>query len=222
MNSRTEQEWIKEYMKSGALWIHDGNPKRPHVVLSSKKHSNGFFNSELVMDDPVLLNDAAYDLVSKMGHDFAVNIQAVKCVAGPAMGAITWAHDVARHISLITGNGCRRAYAEKDEELGMVFKRTAPREGDVVLPVEDVLTTGGSVSLMLKAIRACKAETKPFVGLIVNRSGQSMVEGHALVALITRPMPTWELNECPLCAVGSKVVSAKGKDNWALLNANYD
>ncbi len=221
MESRTEQEWIKEYMKRGALWMHDRNSRRPHVVLSSKKHSGGFFNSELVMDDPALLNDAASDLVLKMRRDFGVNIDNVKCVAGPAMGAITWAHDVARHISFFADNGCRRAYAEKDEALGMVFRRTSPREGDLVLPVEDVLTTGGSVSLMLKAIRACKAETKPFVGLIVNRSGQAMVEGHTLVALITRPMPTWEPNECPLCTAGSEAIPAKGKENWARLNAVY-
>ena len=218
---RTEQEWIDVYMKRKALWIHDGNPKRPHVVLSSKKHSSGFFNSELVMDKPVLLNDAAYDLVLKLSSDFAVNLQVPNCVAGPAMGAITWSHDIARHISLFTGNGCRRAYAEKDEDLGMVFKRTSPQEGELVLLVEDVLTTGGSVSLMLKAIRACKAETIPFVGLIVNRSGQTEVEGHKLVALITRPMPMWEPNECPLCVVGSQVIPAKGKENWARLNADY-
>ena len=31
-------DWMQEFKRIGALWIHDENPKRPHVVLASGLH----------------------------------------------------------------------------------------------------------------------------------------------------------------------------------------
>jgi len=40
---------ILKLTKLGALWIHDGNPQRPHALLTSGNHSNGFFNASFIM-----------------------------------------------------------------------------------------------------------------------------------------------------------------------------
>ena len=71
------------------------------------------------------------------------------------MGAITLAHDIARHIGLQQGGrSCLSAYVEKgaDGDKRMVFKRTAIRPGEGTLLVEDMLTTGGSVGLTASAV----------------------------------------------------------------------
>ena len=58
------EKWMSMYEKGGALWVHDGNPLRPHALLSSGKHSDGFFNSELVMEDPSSFDEACEDLAN--------------------------------------------------------------------------------------------------------------------------------------------------------------
>jgi orotate phosphoribosyltransferase len=221
---KTADGWVSEYQKRGALWLHDGNSRRPHALLSSKKHSDGFFNSELVMEDPCLLDEASQDLVELlMMH--GLNINGVDRVVGPAMGAITLAHDIARHISRKRSRSCLRAYTEK-ELMGngstlMVFKRANLHPTELVLMVEDVLTTGGSVELTSAAVAVWLGYIVPFVAVLVNRSSLTAVNGKKIVALIDCPMSTWMPDECPLCRERSEAIHPKGRENWARLNASY-
>jgi len=225
-----EDGWIDEYKRVGALWIHDGNPKRPHALLTSGKHSNGFFNSELVMEDPDLLDRATSDLLELLvGRPYINLVRVVDRVIGPAMGAVTLAHDLARHISKSRSRICRRAYTEKEEEGGvwstptkkMVFKKTAIRRNELILAVDDVYTTGGSIGLMTKAVTEAGGEMLSIIVVLVNRSGKTEVDGVRIISLINRPMPMWNADECPLCKKGSKAIHPKDEENWARLNASY-
>ncbi len=217
--------WIEIYRDRNALWIHDGNPKRPHALLTSGKHSDGFFNSGLVTEDPFLLHAACQDLRVLLQDQF--NTRMIKRVVGPAMGAITMAHCIAYSINQSFGasddhHNCLSAFTEKESDSAskrMILKRFALRPGELVLPVEDVLTTGGSVELTATAVAEAGGALVPFVCVLVNRSGLAEVGGKKIVALIDRPMPMWTLEECPLCKQGS--VAIRPKDNWAALNADY-
>lgn len=220
---RNQDGWIEAYKDMGALWIHDGNPKRPHAVLTSGKHSSGFFNSELVMEDPVRLDQATEDLTELL-QQAQCFFYAIDRVVGPAMGAITLAHDMSRHIGRTRSRPCLRAYTEKEiDGTGklMVFKRTIVHTNEQILLVEDVLTTGSSVDLTASAVLNAGASVLPFVAVLVNRTGLKEVNGRKIVALIDRPMPAWELDECELCKQGSEGIRPKGKENWARLNATY-
>lgn len=224
---RTEIQWIDVYRHRGALWIHDGKPQRPHVVLRSGKHSNGFFDSELVVEDPIILDDAAHDLAGLVA-EAGLDLNDVVRVVGPAMGAITLAHDLTRHIShrrLWNGIPILRAYTEKEDSGGvtrMVFKRTKIGKSDRVLLVEDVLTTGASVELSAQAVLDAGGSILPFVATLVNRSGMNMVNGKTIVSLIDKPMPMWPAADCPLCKQGSPALAnPKMVENWARLNAQY-
>ena len=217
MTRNTEEEWTEIYRDCQALWTHDGNPKRPHALLSGGEHSGGIFNSELVMEYPGILDRAASDLIEKLcraGFDIGTPDR----VIGPAMGAITLAHDVARHIGRGRDNPCLRAYAEKQEDGSFAFNRTSIGENEILLSVEDVLTSGESVGRMLMAVPN-KANVLGFIGLLVNRSGLVKFGGRKLVALIDHPMPNWPADECPLCKQGSEAIRPKG--NWGRLNADY-
>ncbi len=213
------KEWMKRGNSCGALWVHDGNPLRPHVVLSAGEHSSGFFNGGKICKDPALLDMAAVDLKRILLSEVGA-LPFVSMVAGPGLGAITWAHDVARHMS------CETAYTTKhksdiDGSTWMEFDRWGPGPEDIVFPVEDTITTGKSVEDMLDAIASRDATTIPYVGAIVNRSGLSEVRGHKIIALINHPMPKWQPADCPLCAQDSEAIPAKGEVNWARLNAKY-
>ena len=222
--SRNQEGWIRQYQQKGALWLHDGDPRRPHALLTSGKHSNGFFNSELVMEDSLLLDEASSDLVDLLLND-GMDVNAVDRVVGPAMGAITLAHDISRHIARRRGRSCLRAYTEKETELTngkmMVFKRTTIHSTEGVLMVEDVLTTGGSVILTDTAVKVMCGYTQSVVAVLVNRSGLTCVGDKKIVALIDHYMPVWTPEGCPLCKEGSEAIRPKGTENWARLNATY-
>ena len=241
--------WIKEYEHKNALWISDKNPLRSHALLTSGMHSDGFFNSELVMEDSFLLNKAVSDMMRLIRFQ-NIDIKKIRQVVGPAMGAITLVHDLSRHISQESSRICTRAYVEKEEKISilrnnqeiiieysdlqtddiffkkekvvrMVPKRTKIHQGGDILLAEDVLTTGGSVDLTAQAVLDNGGIPLPFVVVLVNRSGLRIVNGRKIIALIDQPMNNWEKDECPLCKQGSEAIHPKVKGNWYRLNAIY-
>jgi len=225
-----EAKWVQGCKTRGALWIHDGKVQRPHALLTSGNHSSGFFNGSLVVEDVILLEMAAFDLICKL-EKAGLDLHSVDRVVGPALGAIELAHAVARGISHHRSRGgrrdmrvgCKSAFTEKEGEGAgktMVFKKRPIKEWERVLAVEDVLTTGGSVEATISAIEKAGGIPLPFIGLLVNRSGLKEVGGRKLVALIDRAMPMWVPEDCPLCKAGSEAIRAKG-ENWARLNAEY-
>lgn len=79
---RNEEYWINKYRQLGALWIHDGNPKRPHALLTSGNHSSGFFNSRIVIAEDPLMREVAKDLVGLFIENGG-DIEKVDVVVGP-------------------------------------------------------------------------------------------------------------------------------------------
>jgi orotate phosphoribosyltransferase len=220
---RTTNDWINQYKEKGALWIHDGNPKRPHALLTSGKHSNGFFNSRLVIPDDVLLCEAASDLLElfvQQGGD----VSKVHGVVGPQTGATKLAELLSDQVMALTMDYCFFASPAKNENEGqksMIFndEDLGILPGSLVLLCEDVLTTGGSVDLTATAVTSAGGIALSFLLVLVNRSGLTEASGKKIVALIDRPMPMWTPDECPLCKEGSEAV--RPKDNWTCLNASY-
>lgn len=231
---RTEAEWIAEYERRGALWIHDGNLRRPHALLTSGLHSNGFFWSKPVTEDETLLMEAAHDLVDQYlrymgseGNDYLFQIDRV---VGPQTGATRLAEELAREINSRNEIRlhCEWASPAKVEEDGKKRMRfTDPTRTiapfDKNLPCEDVVTTGGSTELNIEAIHLLGGLILPTILALVNRSGKTHLQGMGILALITHSMPTWTKEVCPLCKEGSEAIRPKEGDgaNWARLTADY-
>jgi len=218
--------WVKQYQRKDALWIHDGNLKRPHALLSSGKHSNGFFNSRLVIPDEALLRAAALDLLYLLFIQEGGNILKIEGVVGPQTGATKLAELISGQVPPYTNGACFWASPAKKEIDGvksMVFSDEELRllPGKQILLCEDVLTTGGSVGLVDTAVTDAGGIVLPFILVLVNRSGRKEVDGKKIVALIDHPMPMWVAEECPLCKEGSEAIRPKGPPEWARLNAAY-
>lgn len=211
--------WKTQFQNMGALWIHDQNPRRPHALLTSGNHSNGFFNASLVTVDTSVLIHGCQTLLSQLGGEMHDNDQPLpEMVVGSALGAITIAYELARTLSVMTG------FTEKigDDDEGnriMNLKRVPLEPGTTVLCCEDVLTTGTTTLGTFKAIEDMGGSLLPYLLVLVNRSGKTELAGRKILSLIEEEMPIWKPDECPLCAQGSEAIRPKG--NWDKLTAEY-
>lgn len=224
---RNQAEWIAEYERLKALYIQVG-PRDPHVVLRSQDgsedvHSGGYFNSRLVIRDIPLLREASLDLLKLFAGNGKSDGLTINGVVGPQTGATKLAELLSQKIPAYTGEECfwaSPAKSEKDEKKIMLFtdEEVKGLKHQSVLLCEDVLTSGKSVELAVRAVTKAGGMALPFVLVLVNRSGLKSVNGRQIIALIDYPMPKWVASECPLCKQGSKAVE-NPKENWALLHA---
>ena len=214
------EEWINQYRWKEALWIHSGDSRQPHALLTSGNHSNGYFNSRPVIADVPMLRDAVSDLfevfISQGGE-----VSDVEMVVGPQTGATKMAKLSGQLVSSLTRRRCLFASPAKCQESGRKFMVFTGEECPLVsnrfaLLCDDVLTTGSSVKVTVSAIEEAGGFVLPYILVLVNRSGLSEVDGMKIVALIDYPMPVWTPEECPLCKVGSEAI--RPKDNWERLN----
>jgi orotate phosphoribosyltransferase len=214
--------WIAQFKEHGALWFHSGNPKQPHALLTSGKHSNGFVNCTRVIEIPRLLKNCSRALTCafETEPDTLFDPPQTLRVMGPAMGAIILAHVIAEAFSTLYRMNVKSGYFEKSGDQ-MTIPRSDVQQGDNILLVEDVLTTGGSAARAERAVIEKGANVLPFILALVNRTEEQIVNDKRVISLIHKPMQTWEPNECPLCSQGSETLRPKGTEAWARLNAEY-
>ena len=128
----------------------------------------------------------------------------VETVAGPTTGGIILAHEVARQL------GARAIYAERREHgAGREFRRGFTlRNGERVLVVDDILTTGGSIEETIAAVRDAGDCVLLPVGraVLVDRSSGRFALGLPTLALWRLDIPTYAPSECPLCASGTPAI----------------
>ncbi len=209
---RTEEAWMGFFASIDALWIHDGNPRRPHALLTSGNHSDGYFNGSFIIQRPAILSQACSDLILNCEKEY--DFQLISRVVGSAMGAVTMAYEVACQLESAT------AFTEPTpDEREMILKRFEIKEGEFVLVVEDVITTGGTTLKTISSLEKAGAQILPVILVIFNRSGKKKLEGRRIVALIDRALSVWPPEDCPLCGMGSEPVRPKA--NWQELTAQY-
>lgn len=137
----------------------------------------------------------------------------VEVVIGPAVGAVILASRVAGRLKT------KAVYAEKtDDSSSFKIRKTFHRfiAGKRVLVVEDVLTTGNSISKVIEEVRLLKG-TVIGVSAIFNRgevSAEAIGNVPKLSALINLKLNSWDEADCPLCqhAVPINTDVGKGKD----------
>lgn len=188
------------FRRSGALI--DG-----HFALKSGRHADRYLEKFQVLQYP----DAVVDLCSFIADRAraADGTAAVDVVVGPTTGGVLLAFEVARQL------GVRGIFAEEVKAADGTAHREFRRgftiaEGERVLLVDDILTTGGSLLAMLPPIEATGG-TLELAVVIADRSGgirevTSPASGRTYPAdaLWTLDVPTWEPGAatCPACAAG--------------------
>ncbi len=169
-----------------------------HFELSSGLHSDRYFQCALLLQYPKRAEELARALAAKIraqGH------AKVDVVIGPALGAVTWAHEVARALD------ARALFTERKDGPMSLRRGFTVSPADKVLVVEDVLTTGGSAREVIEVLKGF--DVRPIgVGAILNRSGGNPFERDSLplTTLAAVQVQTWVRAACPQCAAGGQAV----------------
>jgi orotate phosphoribosyltransferase len=179
-----------------------------HFRLSSGRHSDRFVQKFRILEDPALLES--------VGRALAERFRTLKptVVVGAAVGAILLAYEVARQL------GTKAIFVEKENGVPKLRRGFALVPEDRVLLVEDVLTTGLSVSETIDVVRRHGAQIVG-LGVIIARDrdilspspfdsaqddtlGMNFIEGPTHV-LLELPLRSYDQAECPQCRAGEPV-----------------
>jgi orotate phosphoribosyltransferase len=164
-----------------------------HFLLSSGKHSPRYLEKFQVLQWP-RDTERLCAAIAEWAHALEP-----RTVAGPTTGGIILAHEVARQMRL------RAVYAEREESGARVFRRGFQLEqGERVLVVDDIMTTGGSVNETIDAVHAAGARVVG-AAVLVDRSGGGARLGVPFHALWSLDVPAYDVASCPQCAAGEPI-----------------
>lgn len=164
-----------------------------HFLLTSGRHSPAYVEKFRLLERP----ECTEPLCRLIADRFRGNEP--ELVAAPTTGGIIMSYEVARLL------GLRGIFAEKDAD-GRSFQRGFEiGRGERTLVVDDVLTTGGSIVDVIKAVR--RAGGEPIgVGVLVDRSGGRTDFGLPFYACATLDLPSYDAGSCPLCDAGTPLI----------------
>ena len=182
----TSDEVLETFRRSGALL-------EGHFRLSSGLHSSGYLQCALILQHPA---DAEL-----LGRAIAERVRRLRpsVVLSPALGGVVIGHEVGR------GLGVRAVFVERQDGAMLLRRGFVLSETDRVLVVEDAVTTGGSTRETIQAALAAGAQVVG-VASIVDRSGGRTRFDVPFESLLKIDLPTYQPEECPLCAKGLPVV----------------
>lgn len=180
-----EIELMDMFKETGALLT-------GHFKLSSGLHSSQYLQCAHVLQHPEYAGRLGEAIADKFKH------AEITCVAGPALGGIIIAHEVAKALKK------RCVFGER--EAGKMTLRRGFSIGplDKVLVVEDVITTGGSIKELIGLIKDNGAGIVG-VGAVVDRSSKKIALGCDVKPLVKFDIKTFSPSECPLCKKGAPI-----------------
>ena len=180
------EEVIERFRQTGALL-------EGHFVLSSGLHSSSYLQCALVLQYP----KQAEAFGSAIAEHFRV--QHIETVAAPAIGGIIIGYEVARALS------ARSIWTEREQECMTLRRGFSVGQGESVLVVEDVITTGGSTRETIEALRSIGARVVAAASMI-DRSGGRADVGVPRISLATLDVPAVAPSTCAACARGEAAI----------------
>jgi len=182
----TENDILKIFREYSALL-------EGHFILSSGLHSDRYIQCALVLQHPRVAEQLCVELGPKLGELGA------KTVVAPALGGVIVAHEVARAL------GLRALFTERKDGQMTLRRGFHLEQGEPVLVVEDVITTGKSTRETAHCVQDAGGKVVG-IGALVDRSGGNVEFEVPKAALVTLDVKTWDPDDCPLCKEGKPAV----------------
>jgi orotate phosphoribosyltransferase len=158
-----------------------------HFRLSSGLHSPGYVQCALLLEHPRNANAIGRALAEKVRE-----MQPAKIVA-PALGGVIVGYAVAAALDVPS------IFTERKEGAMTLRRGFRIAEGEPVVIVEDVVTTGKSTRETATVIEQLGGRVVGFAS-ILNRSGKENPFDAPYESLLTLDLPTYGEAACPLCA----------------------
>src|ERR671937_2159565 len=167
-----------------------------HVLLPSGQHTSEYIEKTLVTTEPSFTEG----LGAVIAKHFAPWPDDVVLSTGPA--ALILSHCVARaHPSrpVVVYGMKGMSGGKRRVTLPVEFQRLI-REGTKVLLVEDLVSTGSTLSLLIDLVEEVGAHVVG-VGCLWRRTSVEL-DGKPVFSLVSRDFPTYSPEDCPLCRRG--------------------
>jgi orotate phosphoribosyltransferase len=164
-----------------------------HFALSSGLHSSHYIQCARTLQYPKYAEGLGGCLADTY-RDYDVD-----AVLSPALGGLIIGHETARSL------GVRALFGERDNGAMTLRRGFDLQPGERVVIIEDVITTGGSVRGLIRLVQDLEA-TVVGVGAILDRSGGQVDLDVPMNPLLSKQMPTYQPDACPLCQQGSSPV----------------
>ena len=181
-----DEQVIKKFKDTGALL-------EGHFVLSSGLHSTIYLQCAIALQHT---KDAI-----EFGAGLATHFQeqGIETVASPAIGGIVIGYEVARQL------GARFIWTEREQGRMTLRRGFTVRNGERILVVEDVITTGGSTRDTIDALQAAGADVVGAASIIDRSGGQADV-GVPRISLATLDVAAVPSEDCDACKRGEPIV----------------
>ncbi len=175
-----EEDVLAEFRASKALL-------EGHFLLSSGRHSAHYLQCARVLMDPERASRLALAIAATIPRDLRKTITKV---VSPAMGGVIIGHEMGRAL------GIEAMFVERPTGTFELRRGFALEQGDKVLMVEDVVTTGLSSREAIRAIEEAGGEVVAAAS-IVDRSAGTADLGVPFFPLIALNFPTYADDEVP-------------------------
>jgi orotate phosphoribosyltransferase len=164
-----------------------------HFILSSGLHSGTYLQCALAMQFPA---DAVKfgDAIARLFMD-----EGIETVASPAIGGLVIGYAVAQALNV------RFLWTERQAGEMTLRRGFSIRQGERVLVVEDVITTGGSTRECIATVEAAGGEVMAAASIIDRSNGTADVgvPRHSLASL---DVMSYKPENCPLCQRGDVAI----------------
>lgn len=167
-----------------------------HVLLPSGQHTSEYIEKTLVTTEPSF-TEGLGAVIAKHFAQWPVDV-----VLSTGPGALILSHCVARaHPSrpIVVYGTKGQAGGQRRVTLPVEFQRLI-RENTRVLLVEDLVSTGATLDLLINLVEQLGAQVVG-VGCLWRRTSVNL-NGKPVFSLVSRDFPTYSPADCPLCKKG--------------------
>ena len=164
-----------------------------HFLLASGQHSPMYWEKFRVLQNPHYTEQLCQMIASHFKGE------KIQMVAGPTTGGIILAFEVARQL------GVRGIFAEQEGNKRAFRRGFSIAPGERALIVDDVLTTGSSIRQVMAAVKEGGGIVVG-IGVLVDRAQERADFGVPLFSCHQVLTPSYEPENCPLCAAGIPLV----------------
>ncbi len=179
---------LQEFEEAGALM-------KGHFILSSGLHSDTYLNKSIVSMYP----DRAERLCRALAEKIAAQVRDFDYVISPAMGAIIYGYETARHLKVPF------MFLERVDGEFQLRRGFSIEKGARVVVVEDIVSTGLSAREAIIAVKKAGGAVLA-LGCLVDRSAGAVDVGAPIIPLAELKVEAWEPDNLPAHLKGTPAV----------------